>query len=688
MASVTGPAKRFFFGRALRSENIHSTLLPKRIALPVFASDALSSNAYATQEILLMLSVGGVALYSFTPWVALGVILVFFVVVASYRQNVRAYPSGGGDYEVVSTNLGERAGVFVASALMVDYVMTVAVSISSAVANIASAFPPVGKQAVIVAVGLIVIMTLMNLRGVRESGTAFAIPTYGFIVGIFAMVAWGIWQISDGTIPQAESATWEIEPETTASGALLIFLLARAFSSGTTALTGIEAIANGVPAFKKPKSKNAATTLLLLGVISMSMFAAITWLAMVTNVRVTEHNENLIGLPPGQEQKTVIAQVSQAVFSDFQPGYLYISIMTALILVLAANTAFNGFPVLGSVLARDGYLPRQLHTRGDRLAFSNGIIFLAGAATVLVVVYDASVSSLIQLYVLGVFVSFTLSQIGMVKHWNRHLREETNPKERRRMKRSRVINTVGFLMTGSVLIIVLATKFTHGAYLVVIAMPILYLIMRSVRKHYDRVAAELETPADEKVTLPSRVHAIVLVSKIHKPTLRALAYARASRPSTLEGVTVSVDPGDTKEMAADWERRGISVPLKILDSPYREITRPIVEYVRGLRRASPRDLVTVYIPEYVVGHWWENLLHNQSALRLKTRLRFTPGVMVVSVPWQLISSERIADEPVPNAPGAVRRGEPQAVVAEAYVAEQYGTPPVDPPDPADLPSGR
>ena len=232
MASVTGPAKRFFFGRALRSENIHSTLLPKRIALPVFASDALSSNAYATQEILLMLSVGGVALYSFTPWVALGVILVFFVVVASYRQNVRAYPSGGGDYEVVSTNLGERAGVFVASALMVDYVMTVAVSISSAVANIASAFPPVGKQAVIVAVGLIVIMTLMNLRGVRESGTAFAIPTYGFIVGIFAMVAWGIWQISDGTIPQAESATWEIEPETTASGALLIFLLARAFSSG------------------------------------------------------------------------------------------------------------------------------------------------------------------------------------------------------------------------------------------------------------------------------------------------------------------------------------------------------------------------------------------------------------------------------------------------------------------------
>ncbi|MGB3675527.1 MAG: APC family permease [Candidatus Nanopelagicales bacterium] len=688
MAQVTGPAKRFFFGRALRSENIHSTLLPKRIALPVFASDALSSNAYATQEILLMLSVGGFALYAFTPWIAIGVIVVFFTVVASYRQNVRAYPSGGGDYEVVSTNLGERAGVFVASALMVDYVLTVAVSISSAVANISSILPSFGKSGVLLAIGLIVIVTLMNLRGVRESGTAFAIPTYGFILGIIAMVGWGIWQISHGNQIQAESANWEIQAETTATGVFLIFVLARAFSSGTTALTGIEAIANGVPAFRKPKSKNAATTLLLLGVISMSMFTAITWLAIQTNVKVAEHDSDLIGLPAGETQKTVIAQVSQAVFADFQPGFFYISIVTALILVLAANTAFNGFPVLGSILARDGYLPRQLHTRGDRLAFSNGIVFLAGAAIILIIVYDASVSALIQLYVIGVFVSFTLSQIGMVKHWNRHLAQETDPKARAKMKRSRAVNAFGFCLTGSVLIIVLATKFTNGAYLVVIAMPILYAIMRSVRRHYDRVALELEPAVDEKVTLPSRVHAIVLVSKIHKPTLRALAYARASRPSTLEGVTVSVDPGDTKAMSADWERRGISVPLKILDSPYREITRPIVEYVRGLRRASPRDLVTVYIPEYVVGHWWENLLHNQSALRLKTRLRFTPGVMVVSVPWQLISSERIADDPVPNAPGAVRRGEPQANIAEAYVAEQYGDPPVDPPDPADLPSGR
>lgn len=671
MASGNSPAKRLFFGRALRSENLRSTLLPKRIALPVFASDALSSNAYATQEILLMLSLGGFALFAFTPWVALGVVIVYFTVVASYRQNVHAYPGGGGDYEVVSTNLGPRAGVFVASALLVDYVLTVAVSISAAVANISSAFPSAAKYAVILAVFFIVVMTLLNLRGVRESGTMFAIPTYAFIVGIFTMVMWGMWRIYDGQEIKAESADWEIVPEYAASGFLLIFLIARAFSSGTTALTGIEAIANGVPAFRKPKSKNAATTLLLLGVISMAMFTAITWLAIQTGVKVAEKDSELIGLPAGETQKTVIAQVAQAVFGDFQIGYLYVSIVTALILILAANTAFNGFPVLGSILARDGYLPRQLHTRGDRLAFSNGIIFLATAAAILVMIYGASVTALIQLYVIGVFVSFTLSQIGMVRHWNRFLRDETDPKARRKMMRSRMINTFGFMMTGSVLIIVVSTKFFNGAYLVVIAMPILYFIMRSVRRHYDRVAAELAPEENERVTLPSRIHAIVLVSKVHKPTLRALAYARASRPAYLEGLTVSVETGDTAELAAEWERRGISVPLRTLDSPYREITRPILEYVRGLRRASPRDLVTVYIPEYVVGHWYENLLHNQSALRLKTRLRFTPGVMVVSVPWQLVSSERIADSPVSNGPGAVRRGEPEAEAAEAFVAQQF-----------------
>ncbi len=647
------------------------TLLPKRIALPVFASDALSSNAYATQEILLVLSLGGAAFYAYAPWVAAMVVLVYAVVVMSYRQNVYAYPSGGGDYEVVTTNLGANAGVFVASALLVDYVLTVAVSIAAAVANLASAYPVIETHRTQWAVAVIVVITLMNLRGVRESGAVFAVPTYGFVVGIFGMLGYALFRISQGDELLAESASWEIKPEAGFTGLALVFLVARAFSSGTTALTGIEAIANGVPAFKKPKSKNAATTLAMLGGIAMVMFASITWLALYTQVKVTEFDADLIGLPAGENQKTVIAQIAQAVFGSFTIGFLYVSFSTALILALAANTAFNGFPVLGSILARDGYLPRQLHTRGDRLAFSNGILVLAGLAILLVVIYQAEVTSLIQLYIVGVFVSFTLSQLGMIRHWNRLMRGRPTPSERRRMRTSRGINAVGFVLTGSVLVIVLLTKFTHGAWIVCVAMPLIWLLMKSIRKHYDVVRVELAAGDNEQVTLPARVHAIVLVSKVHKPTLRALAFARATRPSTLEAVTVDVDEADTARLVADWDRRAIPVPLKVLDSPYREVTRPILDHVRGLRRGSPRDLVIVYVPEYVVGHWWEQILHNQSALRLKSRLLFQPGVMVCAVPWQLASSEGLVDRPEPVAAGAVRRGEPDAVTQDAVVAAEF-----------------
>lgn len=678
VASLSDVIKRVVFGRALHSNQLGETLLPKRIALPVFASDALSSNGYATQEILLVLSLGGYTLFRYAPWVALAVVLVFVVVVASYRQNVHAYPSGGGDYEVVSTNLGPRSGVFVASALMVDYVLTVAVSVSSAVANAASAVPLIGRHSVAVALLLVVLLAVVNLRGVRESGTAFAIPTYAFIVSIFAMLIWAAVRLASGDVLRAESADWQIEPVASFAGASLVFLVARAFSSGTTALTGIEAISNGVPAFRAPKSRNAATTLLLLGLIATSMFAGITWLAMVTKVKIAESNDLLIGMPPGTEQKTVIAQVAQAVFSNFEVMFIVVSTVTALILVLAANTAFNGFPVLGSILARDGYLPRQLHTRGDRLAFSNGIVALSALACVLIYAYQASVSGLIQLYIIGVFVSFTLSQLGMIRHWTRHLRTETSPVERRRMLRSRVVNAIGFVFTATVLVIVLMTKFTHGAWIVCVAMPLLYLLMQAIHRHYEHVSQELIAGDEVVVTLPSRVHAIVLVSRIHKPTLRALAYARATRPTVLEAVTVAVDLDDAARMSREWDRREIPVPLKVLDSPYREITRPIVEYVRGLSRSSPRDLVCVYVPEYVVGRWWEHLLHNQSALRLKSRLLFTPGVMVVSVPWQLLSSERIADEPEASAPGALRRGEPDAATAEAIVAGQQDAVPAPP----------
>jgi general stress protein CsbA len=328
-----------------------------------------------------------------------------------------------------------------------------------------------------------------------------------------------------------------------------------------------------------------------------------------------------------------------------------------LILVLAANTAFNGFPVLGSILARDGYLPRQLHTRGDRLAYSNGIVALALFAILLIVAFNAEVTRLIQLYIVGVFVSFTVSQFGMIRHWTRHLKTEQDGGKRRAMQRSRVINAIGLSFTASVLVIVLLTKFTRGAYIAIIAMAVLFLMMKGIHRHYATVSQEMSVESDESLTLPSRVHAIVLVSKLHRPTLRALAFAKAARPYILEAVTVDVDPEESEALQAEWDRRGIPVPLKRLSSPYREITRPILAYVKDIRRQSPRDVVMVYIPEYVVGHWWEHLLHNQSALRLKGRLLFTPGVMVTSVPYQLMSSQAAVERDERDEHAPVRRGE-------------------------------
>ena len=470
-----------------------------------------------------------------------------------------------------------------------------------------------------------------------------------------------------GSLPQAESAGLELLPDPShdaITGLALAFLFLRAFSSGCAALTGVEAISNGVPAFRKPKSQNAATTLLLMGMISVTMMLSMVALATWTGVKYAEDPAVQLardGVLVGEdyEQHTVMVQVAQSVFSGFHAGVVLVSIVTGLILVLAANTAFNGFPVLGSILARDGFLPRQLHTRGDRLAFSNGIIILAAAAALLVAIYDAKVTALIQLYIVGVFVSFTLSQIGMVRHWTRHLRLERDAAERGRMLRSRVINGVGAAMSGTVLLVVLATKFVHGAGYAIAAMAVLYLLMTRIRRHYDHVRDELSVhEGDTKAQmLPSRVHAIVLVSKIHKPTLRAVAYARATRPTILEALTVDVDPDETKALQAEWVRRDIPVPLKALDSPFREITRPVVDYVKSIRSGNPRDLVVVYIPQYVVGHWWEQILHNQSALRLRSRLLFTPGVMVSSVPWQLASSEGMEERLDGPAAGDVRRGE-------------------------------
>jgi amino acid transporter len=650
--------KRVLVGRPQRSDRLAHTLLPKRIALPVFASDPMSSVAYAPEEIFLTLSIGGVAYYAFAPWVGLAVVIVLLTVVTSYRQNVQAYTSGGGDFEVATTNLGRRAGMVVASALLVDYILTVAVSISAAAANIGAILPIVGENKVAFAVAAIVILTAMNLRGVRESGIAFAVPTYLFMLGIGSLIVWGLTRILlFGDEVRAASSNLELVAEGDAfTGLALVLLVLRSFTQGSAALTGVEAISNGVPAFRKPKGRNAATTLAVLGVISVSMFSGLIALAVMTGAKVAEDPAIQIhGAPPGYVQQTLVAQLADAVFADFRVGFFFVVVVTGLILVLAANTAFNGFPVLGSILSQARYLPRQLHTRGDRLAFSNGIVFLAVFAILLVIGFRAEVTQLIALYTVGVFTSFTISQAGMVRHWQRLLATETDQPARARMRRAQTINGFGGVMTGLVLITVLITKFTRGAWISIAAMAMFYLLMLLIHRHYDRVAAELVAGESDTV-LPSRNHAIVLVSTLHKPTLRALAYARATRPDVLEAVTVNVDDADTKRLMREWDKRKLPVPLKVVESPYREITKPVLDYVKRIRSKNPRDVVTVFIPEYVVGHWWEQILHNQSALRLKGRLLFQPGVMVTSVPWQLRSSERVVARRPETAPGSSRRG--------------------------------
>jgi amino acid transporter len=667
VALLTRVLKRVIIGSPVSSERVGHSLLAKRLALPIFASDALSSVAYATQEILLVLFVGGTSYLYLAPWVATGVVVLMLTVVASYRQLVRAYPTGGGDYEVASKNIGKSAGVVVASALLVDYVMTVAVSVSSGVDNIISAVPAVHRHRVLLAVAFVVILAAVNLRGLREAGLAFAAPTYLFASGVFLMLGTGLVRTFLGDAPVAESAQYGVHVHhgygNLAFLALMFFAL-RAFASGCTALTGVEAIANGVPAFKPPKAKNAQLTLVAMGAIAVSMFAGLTALALITKVRITDPITNscgLIGVPncAHTPQRTVIAQVAGAVFGGpHSIGFFYVQATTALILVLAANTAFNGFPLLGAILARDKNLPAQLNTRGDRLAYSNGILMLAIVAGLLIALYKADTTRLIQLYIIGVFTSFTLGQSGMVRHWNRALLTEHDPVERRRIMRSRLINGFGASLSGVVLAIVIVTKFTKGAYLVLIAMPILYALMRAINRHYSRVAEELTTD-EVGLVLPARNHVVVLVSKVHKPTLRALAFARATRPDTLTALTVNIEDEDTRRLLAEWERHDLPVKLTVLESPYREVTGPILGYIKQLRGDRPHDVVNVFIPEYVVGHWWEQLLHNQAALRLKGRLLFQPGVMVTSVPWQLDSTaamtgsgESPAREPRAEDPGA------------------------------------
>ena len=630
MASASAGLARALVGEPMRSDRLEETLLPKRLALPVFCSDPLSSVAYATEQILIVLALGGLSLLYLTPWVALGVVALLVIVVASYRQTCHAYPNGGGAYAVSRANLGENASLTAASALLIDYVLTVAVSIVAGVAAITSAVPELAPHAVGLSLGFVGLLTVMNLRGVRESGRAFAVPTYGFVVSILALLAVGFARVLFGDGLTSESADYQVHQATETGGVLVVFLVLRAFASGCTALTGVEAVSNGIPAFSPPKSRNAAMTLVIMGLLAITMFAGITGLAIASDVHMAENTAHLIGLPEGEEQKTALSQVAMATFGD---GFLFYLVQgfTAAILILAANTAFNGFPVLASLLGRDNYLPHQFANRGDRLVFSNGIAVLAGVAALLIVAFDANVTRLIQLYILGVFLSFTLSQAGMVRHWTSLIRKGSA--ERGALRRKRALNALGASATGLVFAIVLLTKFAEGAWIVVLAAPILFVAMKAVSRHYRGLGEKLAAPP-AGVAMPAQVHTVVLVSNLLVPTLRALAFAEAGNPATLRAVTVAADE-TSDPLPEEWVDRKIPVPLVVIESPYRETVRPVIRYVRQLLREHPGDVVSVVIPEYVVERWWQNLLHNQTALRLKGRLLFEPSVTVTSVPWVL-----------------------------------------------------
>lgn len=649
-------AKHWLIGDPLPSDKLEGQLLPKHLALPIFASDPLSSVAYAPQELLMILLIGGVGMLAFGPWVALGVVVLLLVVVLSYRQLIKAYPSGGGDYEVARKNLGEKAGLVVAAALLVDYVMTVAVSVASGVDNIISAVPELNPFRVELAIGFIVVLAAVNLRGVRESSKAFAIPTYLFIASIAVMVVVFLVRSAWGDVPQAESARFEVQVESMTQ-AVFVLLLLRAFASGCAALTGVEAISNGVPAFRRPKIRNAQKTLVAMGVTAIVLFSGLIAVGLLSGVRYAEDACHLIGFADCETapQRSLIAQIAAATFGDFSVPFYVIQAATAAVLLLAANTAFNGFPLLGSVLAADRYAPKSLATRGDRLIFSNGVIALSITAAIILLAFQANVTALIQLYIIGVFTSFTIGQAGMVRHWIRELRRGST--DRGAIVRGLLINALGGVMTAAVLIIVTATKFTHGAWIVFVVMPILWILMLGVNRYYRDVDTEIAIDPTERFG-SSGDHAIVLVGRMQKPVLKALDYAIAARHESIEAVHVSIDDAATEQLERDWASMNIKVPLQVLSSPYRDISLPLIKYIKQHRQEHGSEVVTVYMPHYVVGHWWETFLHNHKARRIRHKLALVHGVVLALVPWLLDSSTLIYGRRSRPLPGQDRRGEP------------------------------
>ncbi len=618
--------KRLIVGPPIASSEEAHNRLGRPTALSVFASDAISSTAYATEEILLVLVpvVGMAALNDLVPIsIVVGILLV--LVITSYRQTIFAYPSGGGSYIVSRENLGKNAGLVAGASLLVDYVLTVAVAISAGIAAMTSAFHGLQPYRVELCLAAVVVMMLANIRGTKESGRLFAPPVYIYIASLLTLIVYGLYRVYFGGLEAmpvnqpaldelAQSHGNEFVDGMPMFGALTVLILLRAFSSGAVALTGIESIANGVPAFRRPESKNAAATLVTMGIILGTFFLGISLLASRLKPTVLE--------PSDPTYQTLLSIMARYVFGE-NVFYFVLQFATFAILVLAANTAFADFPRVSSIIAGDGFLPRQLANRGDRLVFSNGIIVLALIAGGLMVLFGGDTSALIPLYAVGVFLCFTLSQAGMVVHHTR-LREKG-------WRSRRAMNAVGAVATSVVLSVVVISKFTIGAWIPVVLIPLIICVFLAVHRHYQRVAQAIEVPADYR----SRRHrhtVIVLVGNVHRGVLDAITYARSLAPDRLMAVSIVHDDEHEDRLNQQWDRFDIPVELRTIYSPYRELSTPVLEFIDELDKEWPDDIVTVVIPEFVLKHWWEQLLHNQSALVLRSRLRLRPNTVVTAVP--------------------------------------------------------
>jgi amino acid transporter len=601
--------KRLIVGKAIPSHLAHHERLSKVTGLAVLSSDALSSVAYATEEVLRVLILAGVSALGYASPIAFIIAMILAIVVFSYRQTIYAYPSGGGAYIVAKDNLGETPALIAAASLLIDYVLTVAVSIAAGVAAITSAFPQWHLNRVEMTLAFVVVLMLGNLRGIRESGQIFSVPTYFFVVAILTLVAVGVWHAMTGTITPVVTE----DPLHPSNDAMLsLFLLLTAFSNGCTAMTGVEAVSNGVPAFKPPESKNAAETMLMMMVLAITMFLGITLLSHAYQV-----------VP--SERETVVSQLARGVFGDRGIPYYLVQAATMLILVLAANTAYADFPRLASILARDRYLPRQFMNQGDRLAFSNGIVGLSVLAGILLVVFGGDTHALIPLYMIGVFVSFTLSQAGMVVHWRR----ERGPGWRS----SSAINGVGAIVTGIVLLVVAITKTREGAWIILLLIPLNVLFFRLTRKHYDGVAAQLRIQGWQSRGVKHNT-VLVPISGIQRATVEALDYAK-TLSSDVRAVYVNTDVHATEELQNTWTKWVEGLKLVVLESPYRSLMEPLLEYIEQVSAERPEGYITVVLPEFVPARWWHHLFHNQRALLIKGALLFKPNTVVTSVPFHL-----------------------------------------------------